>query len=85
VRIEESMSSRCQRDGCGQDRLHAALPGRSGGWHHAVQRTFNLACHKVAPADRGRNSIVLKAPPQSPGVVHEIAKMFVDAGAPPAP
>ena len=43
---------------------------------------FNLACHKVAPAIAAGNSIVLKAPPQSPGVVHEIAKMFVDAGAP---
>ena len=40
------------------------------------------------PATRSRRrsrpatSIVLKAPPQSPGVVHEIAKLFVDAGAP---
>jgi acyl-CoA reductase-like NAD-dependent aldehyde dehydrogenase len=43
---------------------------------------FNLACHKVAPALAAGNVIVLKAPPQSPGVVHELAKMFVDAGAP---
>jgi acyl-CoA reductase-like NAD-dependent aldehyde dehydrogenase len=43
---------------------------------------FNLACHKVAPALAAGNAIVLKAPPQSPGVVHEIAKLFVDAGAP---
>jgi len=43
---------------------------------------FNLACHKVAPALAAGNSIVLKAPPQSPGVVHELARMFVDAGAP---
>jgi acyl-CoA reductase-like NAD-dependent aldehyde dehydrogenase len=43
---------------------------------------FNLACHKVAPALAAGNAIVLKAPPQSPGVVHELAKMFVDAGAP---
>ena len=34
------------------------------------------------PAIAAGNAIVLKAPPQSPGVVHEIAKMFVDAGAP---
>lgn len=44
---------------------------------------FNLACHKVAPALAAGNAIVLKAPPQSPGVVHELAQMFVDAGAPP--
>jgi acyl-CoA reductase-like NAD-dependent aldehyde dehydrogenase len=44
---------------------------------------FNLACHKVAPALAAGNSIVLKAPPQSPGVVHMLAQMFVDAGAPP--
>jgi acyl-CoA reductase-like NAD-dependent aldehyde dehydrogenase len=44
---------------------------------------FNLACHKVAPAIAAGNSIVLKAPPQSPGVVHELAKMFYDAGTPP--
>lgn len=43
---------------------------------------FNLACHKVAPALAAGNSIVLKAPPQSPGVIHELAQMFVDAGAP---
>lgn len=44
---------------------------------------FNLACHKVAPALAAGNAIVLKAPPQSPGVVHEMAKLFVDAGTPP--
>jgi acyl-CoA reductase-like NAD-dependent aldehyde dehydrogenase len=43
---------------------------------------FNLACHKVAPALAAGNAIVLKAPPQSPGVVHEIAKLFVGARAP---
>lgn len=43
---------------------------------------FNLACHKIAPAIAAGNSIVLKAPPQSPGVVHEIGRMFVDAGTP---
>ncbi len=43
---------------------------------------FNLACHKIAPALAAGNSIVLKAPPQSPGVVHMLAEMFVDAGAP---
>jgi acyl-CoA reductase-like NAD-dependent aldehyde dehydrogenase len=44
---------------------------------------FNLACHKVAPALAAGNAIILKAPPQSPGVIHEVAKLFVDAGVPP--
>ena len=44
---------------------------------------FNLACHKIAPALAAGNSIVLKGPPQAPGVVHMLAQMFVDAGAPP--
>jgi len=44
---------------------------------------FNLACHKVAPALAAGNAVVLKAPPQSPGVVHALAEIFVDAGTPP--
>jgi acyl-CoA reductase-like NAD-dependent aldehyde dehydrogenase len=40
----------------------------------------NLACHKIAPAIAAGNTIVLKAPPQSPAVIHELAKIFVDAG-----
>jgi acyl-CoA reductase-like NAD-dependent aldehyde dehydrogenase len=44
---------------------------------------FNLACHKVAPAIAAGNTIVLKAPPQSPGVVTKLFELFVDAGAPP--
>ncbi len=44
---------------------------------------FNLACHKIAPALAAGNSIVLKAPPQSPGAVHELADLFTKAGAPP--
>jgi acyl-CoA reductase-like NAD-dependent aldehyde dehydrogenase len=44
---------------------------------------FNLACHKIAPAIAAGNTLVLKAPPQSPGVVHELAKIFVDVGTPP--
>ena len=44
---------------------------------------FNLACHKVAPALAAGNAIILKAPPQSPGVVHKLAEMFVEAGTPP--
>ncbi len=44
---------------------------------------FNLACHKIAPALAAGNAIVLKAPPQSPGVVHRLVEMFVEAGAPP--
>lgn len=43
---------------------------------------FNLTCHKVAPALAAGNAIVLKAPPQAPGVVHALAQMFVDAGTP---
>src|SRR5215207_9754488 len=43
---------------------------------------FNLACHKVAPAIAAGNAIVLKAPPQAPGVVHELARLFADAGTP---
>jgi acyl-CoA reductase-like NAD-dependent aldehyde dehydrogenase len=43
---------------------------------------FNLACHKVAPALAAGNSIVLKAPPQAPATVHELAAIFADAGAP---
>jgi acyl-CoA reductase-like NAD-dependent aldehyde dehydrogenase len=43
---------------------------------------FNLACHKVGPAIAAGNSIVLKAPPQSPGTVNELARLFVDAGTP---
>ncbi|MBN9003950.1 MAG: aldehyde dehydrogenase family protein [Rhizobiales bacterium] len=44
---------------------------------------FNLACHKVAPAIASGNTIVLKAPPQTPGVIHELAQLFVDAETPP--
>jgi len=44
---------------------------------------FNLACHKIAPALAAGNTIVLKAPPQSPTVVHKLAEMFVEAGTPP--
>lgn len=44
---------------------------------------FNLACHKIAPALAAGNAIILKAPPQSPGVVHKLAEMFVEAGTPP--
>jgi acyl-CoA reductase-like NAD-dependent aldehyde dehydrogenase len=44
---------------------------------------FNLACHKIAPAIAAGNTIVLKAPPQAPGVIHELAQLFVDAGTPP--
>jgi acyl-CoA reductase-like NAD-dependent aldehyde dehydrogenase len=43
---------------------------------------FNLACHKVAPALAAGNTVVLKAPPQAPLVVHKLAELFVDAGTP---
>jgi acyl-CoA reductase-like NAD-dependent aldehyde dehydrogenase len=42
----------------------------------------NLACHKIAPAIAAGNTLVLKAPPQSPGVIHELAQLFNDAGTP---
>jgi acyl-CoA reductase-like NAD-dependent aldehyde dehydrogenase len=42
----------------------------------------NLACHKIAPSIAAGNTLVLKAPPQSPGVIHALAKIFVDAGTP---
>lgn len=44
---------------------------------------FNLAAHKVGPAIAAGNAIVLKGPPQAPGVVHELTRLFVDAGTPP--
>ncbi len=44
---------------------------------------FNLACHKIAPALAAGNTIVLKAPPQSPGVVTRLVELFADAGTPP--
>jgi acyl-CoA reductase-like NAD-dependent aldehyde dehydrogenase len=44
---------------------------------------FNLACHKIAPALAAGNSIVLKAPPQSPWVVSQLVELFADAGTPP--
>lgn len=44
---------------------------------------FNLACHKFAPALAAGNTIVLKAPPQSPWVVCKLAELFHDAGTPP--
>jgi acyl-CoA reductase-like NAD-dependent aldehyde dehydrogenase len=43
----------------------------------------NLACHKIAPSIAAGNTLVLKAPPQSPGVIHELAQIFVEAGTPP--
>lgn len=43
---------------------------------------FNLACHKVGPALAAGNSVVLKAPPQTPLVVHKMVELFVDAGVP---
>ena len=35
---------------------------------------FNLACHKIAPALAAGNTIVLKAPPQSPRVVSKLVR-----------
>ncbi len=42
----------------------------------------NLACHKIAPSIAAGNTLVLKAPPQSPGVIHELAQIFAEAGTP---
>jgi len=42
----------------------------------------NLACHKIAPSIAAGNTLVLKAPPQSPGVIHALAEIFADAGTP---
>lgn len=44
---------------------------------------FNLACHKIAPALAAGNTVVLKAPPQSPLVVSRLVALFHDAGVPP--
>jgi acyl-CoA reductase-like NAD-dependent aldehyde dehydrogenase len=44
---------------------------------------FNLACHKIAPAIAAGNTIVLKAPPQSPWVVSKLVELFAEAGTPP--
>jgi acyl-CoA reductase-like NAD-dependent aldehyde dehydrogenase len=44
---------------------------------------FNLACHKVGPAIAAGNAVILKAPPQTPGVLDQLARIFVDAGTPP--
>lgn len=43
---------------------------------------FNLACHKIGPALAAGNALVLKAPPQTPGVLYLLAQLMVDAGAP---
>ncbi|MEO8883255.1 MAG: aldehyde dehydrogenase family protein [Devosia sp.] len=42
----------------------------------------NLACHKIGPAIAAGNVVVLKAPPQCPGVIHRLVECFVDAGLP---
>ena len=43
---------------------------------------LNLACHKIAPAIAAGNSVVLKAPPQTPLVLHRLAEIIVEAGTP---
>jgi acyl-CoA reductase-like NAD-dependent aldehyde dehydrogenase len=42
----------------------------------------NLACHKIGPAIAAGNVVVLKAPPQCPGVIHKLVQCFADAGLP---
>jgi acyl-CoA reductase-like NAD-dependent aldehyde dehydrogenase len=44
---------------------------------------LNLACHKIGPALAAGNPIVLKAPPQAPGVVGLLAEILFAAGAAP--
>jgi len=43
---------------------------------------FNLAAHKLAPAIAAGNTVVLKPPLQAPLTVHQLVRLFVDAGAP---
>lgn len=43
---------------------------------------LNLACHKVGPALAAGNTVVLKASPQAPLIVHKLAELFVEAGLP---
>jgi acyl-CoA reductase-like NAD-dependent aldehyde dehydrogenase len=44
---------------------------------------FNLAAHKIAPSIAAGNAMVLKPPPQAPLIVHRLAELMVEAGAPP--
>lgn len=44
---------------------------------------FNLAMHKVAPAFAAGNAVVLKAPPQAPLTMFQLAELMYDAGVPP--
>lgn len=43
---------------------------------------FNLAAHKIAPSIAAGNTMVLKPPPQAPLIVHRLAELVVEAGAP---
>ncbi|MBI1397004.1 MAG: aldehyde dehydrogenase family protein [Betaproteobacteria bacterium] len=43
---------------------------------------FNLAAHKIAPSIAAGNALVLKPPPQTPLIVHRLAELVVEAGAP---
>lgn len=43
---------------------------------------FDLAAHKIAPSIAAGNTMVLKPPPQAPLIVHRLAELVVEAGAP---
>jgi acyl-CoA reductase-like NAD-dependent aldehyde dehydrogenase len=43
---------------------------------------LNLACHKIGPALAAGNAIVLKAPPQAPGVVYLLSQLCNEVGLP---
>ena len=43
---------------------------------------FNLAAHKIAPSIAAGNTMVLKPPPQAPLIVHRLAELVIEAGAP---
>jgi len=40
---------------------------------------FNMACHKIAPAIAGGNSVVFKAPLEAPSCIQMLAQAFIDA------
>jgi acyl-CoA reductase-like NAD-dependent aldehyde dehydrogenase len=83
VRIEgEHVPLEASAMGAGKIAFMLRFPAGVVGAITPFNAPFNLACHKVAPALAAGNTIVLKAPPQTPGVINELARLFVDAGTP---
>jgi acyl-CoA reductase-like NAD-dependent aldehyde dehydrogenase len=83
VRIEgEHVPLEASATGAGKIAFMLRFPVGVVGAITPFNAPFNLACHKVAPAIAAGNTIVLKAPPQTPGVIHELARLFVHAGTP---